>query len=398
MILHVACLPFPSRQGTQAAISSMLRASAEAGVDTHLLSYAHGAYELDAPYTIHRVPDFPRVRSLRSGPSWGKIALDVRCIAETRALAHRLRPTAIIAHHIEAALAALAADVGPIYYLAHTSLRPELPIYFPRLPAELVSRVGHAVERFVCERARRVGAVSPSLATLLGDQATYLPVPWFREAPGPTQREARAALGLHRGARIGLYAGNLDRYQGWEHLIDATARLRQRHPDARLLIATESETATARAEAAKAGIADAVDFRRLDGARARARVHAACDLAWVPRRTEGGLPIKMLDAFARNVPVVAMERATAGLPVHRSCRVVPDDDANALAEAAAHLFENHSAADALGQAGSRYLAAEHEAASYTAALRAWLDEPSVTRTRAKPPAPHRRAAPALRAR
>ena len=72
MILHVACLPFPSYQGTQAALAAMLEASATNG-QTHLLAYAAAGYELDAPYEVHRIPDFPKVRSLRSGPSWGKI-------------------------------------------------------------------------------------------------------------------------------------------------------------------------------------------------------------------------------------------------------------------------------------------------------------------------------------
>ena len=120
----------------------MLSASAKSGRPAHLLAYAHGAYAFDAPYEIHRIPDFPRVRSLRSGPSWGKVLLDVRCVAETRRLARRLQPQAIVAHHVEAALAALAADVGPVYYVAHTSLARELSIYFRRLPVRPVSAIG----------------------------------------------------------------------------------------------------------------------------------------------------------------------------------------------------------------------------------------------------------------
>jgi len=149
VILHVACLPFPSYQGTQAALAAMLEASAATGEPTHLLTYAQAAYELDAPYEVHRIPDFPKVRSLRSGPSWGKIGLDARCIVEVRRLARRLQPKAIVAHHIEAALAALAAQAAPVYYVAHTSLARELPVYFPSLPASFVSGVSERVLPFV---------------------------------------------------------------------------------------------------------------------------------------------------------------------------------------------------------------------------------------------------------
>jgi len=373
VILHVACLPFPSSQGTQAALASMLEASVTTGRKTHLLAYAQAAYELDAPYEVHRVPDFPRVRSLRSGPSWRKIGLDARCVIEIRRLASHLRPKAIVAHHIEAALAALAAQAAPVYYVAHTSLARELPVYLPSLPAHLVSGVAHQVERVVCTRAAGVAAVAPSLARLLGQSTRYLPVPWsLPAAPPPTRDEARTKLGLVTNARVCLYAGNLDRYQGWEHLIEALALLRHSDPMARLLVATESDPDPARRLAQHVGVADAIDVRRIDGEQARQLVHAASDLAWIPRRTEGGLPIKMLDAFARELPVVAMERATAALPLGNACITVPNDDPRALATAATRLWNDRHAAAAIRKDARRYLAKHHSAEAYAIAIGALL--------------------------
>jgi len=399
MILHVACLPFPSYQGTQAALGAMLRASASTGRPTHLLTYAQAAYELEAPYEIHRIPDVPKVRSLRSGPSWGKIALDARCIVETRRLVRRLKPNAIVAHHIEAALAAIAAGVTPVYYVAHTSLARELPVYFPSLPASLVSGVAKRVEERVCARAAGVAAVAPSLAELLGREARYLPVPWSLPAAVdlPTRGEARAALGLPVDAHVCLYAGNLDRYQGWEHLAEALVILRRSHRKARLLVATESDPTPARLEARRLAVADSVDFRRIDGEQARERVHAASELTWVPRRTEGGLPIKMLDAFARQLPVVAMGRATAGLPVQDACVIVPNDDAGALAAAARRLIENDRAAVAVREEACRYLATHHSVESFATALCELVRDAEAS-SEARRPGPRRRVARAPQAR
>jgi glycosyltransferase involved in cell wall biosynthesis len=399
MILHVACLPFPSHQGTQAAIAAMLRASAYSGRPTHLLAYSHRAYEPEVPFEVHRIPDFPKLRSLRSGPSWGKIALDASCIVQTRRLAQRLRPQAIVAHHIEAALAALAARVGPVYYVAHTFLRRELPVYFPLLPERLVGTAAEPLERLVCARSAGVAAVAPSLARLLGRNARYVPVPWPGQARAdrPSRQEARVALGLPPHAPVCLYAGNLDRYQGWELLLQATADLRRTHPGASLLIATESDPGPLWLEARRAGVADSVYLCRLDGERARKQAHAASDLAWIPRRTEGGLPIKMLDALARKLPVVAMERAAAGLAVRQACVVVRDDDPGALAAAARRLLEDEGAALAIGEEGFRYLAAHHSPAAFTAAMDALLAAREASE-RATPAARPQRAVLALRAR
>jgi len=356
-------------------LAAMLEASAATGEPTHLLTYAQAAYELDAPYEVHRIPDFPKVRSLRSGPSCGKIGLDARCIVEVRRVARRLQPKAIVAHHIEAALAALAAQAAPVYYVAHTSLARELPVYFLSLPASFVSGISDRVERTVCARSAGVAAVAPSLARLLGPDTHYLPVPWTEQAtPHPMRDEARSALGLAADARVCLYAGNLDRYQGWETLIDALALVRHSDPTARLLIATASDPTSARKRAQRAGVADAIHVCRIDGEQARQLAHAASDLTWVPRRTEGGLPIKMLDAFSRGLPVVAMERATAGLPMRNACIKVPNDDPHALAVGARRLFEDDHAAATLRREARKYLAMHHSADAYAVAMNELLGD------------------------
>jgi glycosyltransferase involved in cell wall biosynthesis len=376
----------------------MLAASARVGRPSQLLAYAHAAYELDTPYEIHRIPNFPVVRSVRSGPSWGKVALDARCIIETRRLARRLQPSAIVAHHIEAALAALAAGVAPVYYVAHTSLECELPVYMSRFPARAVRSIGRRLEEQVCERAAGVAAVAPALATLLGDGARYLPVPWSSStvADRAPRNEARLALGIAPDAQLCLYAGNLDPYQGWEELVQAISLLRRGHRNARMLVATASNPTPARQHATRLGVADAVTFAGLGSERARMLAHAASDIAWVPRRTAGGLPIKMLDAFGRDLPVVAMRRATAGLPLRGVCRIVADDDAQALATAARDLFEDERARRALCDRARRYLSVHHSAQWFSTALRHLLGE-SVASIPAKRHAPPRRAASAPRA-
>lgn len=397
MILHVACLPFPSPQGTQAALASMLRASAQSGRETHVLTYAHGACALETPYQVHRLLDLPRVRSLRSGPSWGKLLLDAQAVVAIRVLARRLRPEAIVAHHVEAALSATAARVGPVYYFAHTTLEQELGVYFPRALGPAMRAVGRLLDRSSCIGVRGIGAVSPSLAKLVDERAHYLPVPWQPSGETTEQGAARDALGLPEEATLCLYAGNLDRYQGWEDLMQALSLLQRTQPQTRLLIASESDPKDARREATRLGVAAKVDFRRLDDERARSLVHAASDVAWVPRRTAGGLPIKMLDAFGRGLPVVATERATAGLPVLDACRVVPNEAPRALADATERLLHDPGSQARLREQGLRYLRRQHSDRAYLAALDALLAGPT-TEPKARRPEPRRRAAPELRAR
>ena len=105
----------------------------------------------------------------------------------------------------------------------------------------------------------------------------------------------------------------------------------------------------------------------------------------------------MLDAFARGVPVIAMERAIAGLPVRNACRVVENDSPGALAAEAAELLATPAEASAARQVASLYLATQHSDAAHVRAMQHWLNEADATRPTAKRSAQRRPTEPALRA-
>jgi glycosyltransferase involved in cell wall biosynthesis len=97
-------------------------------------------------------------------------------------------------------------------------------------------------------------------------------------------------------------------------------------------------------------------------------VHAAADVAIVPRALDGGVPVKLLDALARGVPVVAQRRALGGLALGGCASVCADDDADALAAALGAMLAAPIAAREVAQRGRAYVAAEHSAARFRSTL------------------------------
>ncbi len=414
--LHAAAMPFPSYQGTQAAIRSMLEVLTAHHREPHLLVYAQSGYDFQPGFALHRLSPRPPQSSLRSGPSLAKCVLDLRFAQALRRLQRNLQPQVVVAHHVEAGAAALFAGSRPFVFFAHTDLAAELPTYANcspplRKPAEILcSSAGHWVDMCVSRCADAVAVISPQLEerfaalhngppscrrasrrtsrwtrwATAAPQVAYVPTPWpIFEPLHPDERQrARRYWEFGPEEKVVAYAGNLDNYQHWEAVLRAVQLASSNTPSLRLLFATASDPRPLWSEARKIGIADRMRVVGLAGEEAaatehaglcrptenaedgkveqtRRAVHAAADLMVVPRRVPGGLPVKMLDALARGVPVVAAKQATAGLALDRVAWVTEVSAANALASGIAAVCSSSRLRSELRKSGPEYVATQH---------------------------------------
>ena len=184
---------------------------------------------------------------------------------------------------------------------------------------------------------------------------------------GAWRADARARWGYREGDRVLLYAGNLDPYQGWEDLLFAIAQLD--HRTFHLLAATESAPGPLWSLARTLGFADRLRVVPLRDEEHRRQAHAACDLAVIPRRTPGGLPIKMLDALARGCPTVAVRRATAGLPLRDAAWLADDDSPRALARAIQLALSSSDERMTRAKNGRDFIIREHSDRAFSSAIR-----------------------------
>lgn len=339
-ILEVAALPFPSRQGTQVALDAMCRGLSARGHEVHLLAYAHGAFHVETPYEIHRLPDLPRFRSLRSGPDWRRALLDLRLAVEVRRLARALQPDVVHLHNVEAAAAALLLPfrpAAPCVYHAHNLMEHELPAYGTLGPAVLTGCLGRFLDAGLPARADLTIAISrPTRAGLVRagadparirvvepgadlDDLAGGPAPQLDEAPGAGD-----------GFRV-AYLGNLDRYQGVDRILDAVALLRGRGLPAELLVISDSSPDDLPQQAA----AREVPVRFLPHGTLADAISAlrGCRVAALGRIVPGGFPMKLLALLAAGAPVAAVRTAVEGLDVGTAVVAARDDTPTALAEA-----------------------------------------------------------------
>jgi glycosyltransferase involved in cell wall biosynthesis len=178
--------------------------------------------------------------------------------------------------------------------------------------------------------------------------------------------ESRLGLGVGQRAKLALYAGNLDAYQGVEMLPRALAALRRRGLSLQLLLATQSDSSAFARSCQLLGVP--LRHVALGDERVRRQVHAAADLVVVPRLVPGGLPIKLLDALARGVPCAITPSARAGLLLDGAVECAQADDAAALAVAMERLLSTPERRATLAAAGRAYVAREHSAPRFLRAL------------------------------
>jgi glycosyltransferase involved in cell wall biosynthesis len=266
--------------------------------------------------------------------------------------AARFRPDVVHCHNVlnelSAAVLGVPADVASVLTV-HDSRIAGAFIEGRTSPAEAIRGVKNRVARAVARRrVDLVVAVSQELATRL----TGVGFPRVRVVPvfAPAPRGEPPALGDDV-----VFAGQLISAKGVHVLVDAFARIADRHPGSRLRLAGDGPQRTELDDLAQRlapgrielpGLLDADDVRSLV---AGARV--VCD----PALTVDGSRTLIVEAQLMGRPVVASDRpgprellgdGDAGL-------IVPGGDAAALAAALDRLLTDRDLAVRLGDAGRR---------------------------------------------
>jgi glycosyltransferase involved in cell wall biosynthesis len=167
-----------------------------------------------------------------------------------------------------------------------------------------------------------------------------------------------------------LFVGRLRIRKGVEVLLEALRELRGRVPGAVLKIAGDGEHRAA-LERKAAGLGLAVTFLgTCDGSRVRALLAGAAALV-VPSIYEG-MPLVVLEAMERGVPVVAS--AVSGIPEvvvdGETGWLVPPEDPEALAGALEEVLANPLEARRRGEAGRRRIEERYRPAVAAASWRA----------------------------
>ncbi len=272
--------------------------------------------------------DWPAMADLRGAllAMGKKPGVDLACVSALAGALRRLRPDAVVTHHIGpmlyGGLAARLAGAPVRAHVEHDAWHLEAPAQMRRfatalrLGAPRLAAVSDLVASKLAQRTRR-----PVARVVNGaDLARFKP----SDAAG-----ARARLGLPtEGPVIGLVA-RLQRVKGADVLLDA---LRHMRTPARLVIVGDGpERAALELQARRAGLMERIAFLGMRGD--IESILPAFDVFVLPSRAEG-LPLALVEAQACGVRVVAADVGGAREACcPRTARLVAPEDPQALAAA-----------------------------------------------------------------
>lgn len=320
-VLVVAPQPFYEDRGTPIAVQQVLQALAELGRPVDLLTYPIGTDVALPALRTFRSANPLGFQSVPVGLSIRKILLDLPLLAAFSARLARERYACIHAVE-EAAFAAvvLGRPRGiPVLYDMQSSLPEQLAGFGPlgRWPARTAL---DAAERWLLRRSSLV-VTSAGLAERVRATVPGVPVrEWhFPSAPAnpsdATVQQLRERLGLPESARVVLYSGTFESYQGLPELVAAIPAVRARVPGTTfILVGAERANGLVAHTGAESLVASGA--LRIVDRQPRAEVAAYLALADVlvsPRAYGGNLPLKIFDYLAAGRPIVATD-----IPTHRS--------------------------------------------------------------------------------
>jgi len=353
----IAPTPYFSDRGCHVRIYEEARNLTKRGHEVQIVTYHLGR---NMPgVAVVRTPAIPWYKKLEAGPSWHKPYLDALLLVQAYRTARTFKPHLIHAHLHEGVL---------IGYLLKKLLRiPLLFDYQGSLSGESLNhgffkdssplqRSFQALERFVnaCadaiitssgegrqELIRDWGVAPQTVSTMIDGVDTDIFMPFPRS-------QSRRELGIPEDARVVVYLGLLNRYQGLDLLLEALQLVRHMVPQVHCLLMGYPDQEY-RQKAQDMGLADVITFTgRVPYDRAPAYLCAG-DLAVSPKLARTEANGKLFNYMACGLPTVAFESDVNREILGETGIYAEYGSSSSLAECIASAFQDENAMRRLGR-------------------------------------------------
>ena len=363
-ILVIAAGPFPMGRGTPARTLRVSEALAARGHDVCVAAFPLADQSIETNLRIERSEGVRGYDKTSPGPSWVKLfAMDSRLATRVRKLLEQESFDVIYAHHYEGLLVASIARRRsgvrmPIVFDSHTLLGSELSYYFPKFLSAPIAWFGTILDGQLIRLTDAIICVTDEITHFYGLRSKP-DLPTVTAANGvELEKFVRVSVSRNDASPVRVvFAGNLSGYQGFDLLLAAFRKIRQRRQDIELVVASPEAESVLSALGVDTPDAQGI-LVRSGNFRDLAEILASADIAANPRIVCPGIPQKLLNYMASALPTVSFEGSSAILVHEKTGLVVPNADIDKFAAAITRLADSRNLRLRLGNAARELVEAE----------------------------------------
>ncbi|MEO1037425.1 MAG: glycosyltransferase family 4 protein [Pseudomonadota bacterium] len=375
-VLLIAPQPYYAERGTPIAVRLLARTLAEQGHEVDLLAYPFGDDPRDDAVRVRRCASLPGISHIPIGFSPAKVAYDIPLSWAILRLHWRHRYDVL--HAVEEAVfpALLVAALRParVVYDMDSSLVDQLAAS-GRVWRLLRPMLGW-FERLAVRRADHVVAVCDELVDLAARSTPREKISALYDVPNISETNVGASDidnlrdGLPDSAKLALYVGNLERYQGIDLLLDSLKPLADREDLAVVIVGgSDAHIAHYQSLAAEAGVAARIRFvgpRPLDQLGALLK---QADILLSPRITGGNTPMKLYSYMAAERAILATRLSTHTQVLDDQSAMLVEPNPADHAQGLGTLLDDESCRSKLAGNARRLATEKYSLANYKTTVR-----------------------------
>lgn len=348
-ILMIAPQPFFEPRGTPISVRQRVTGLSKLGHQVDLATY-HVGEDIKLPnFTIFRTPRISTIRTLKVGPSWQKIPLDILLFFISFKLLLGGKYDVIHTHEEAGFFTVFLAWLFkvPHLYDMHSSLPSQL-VNFKFGDNRFMIGLFEYLEQLVINTCDAMITIGPDLENYVRKLNPAVPMQMIENLPlnieqddGEVPAYIREKFDSGDGLFI-LYTGTFERYQGVELLIESFGKIVTKHPGTMLILVggKADQIRECQELVSRHNLDQSVIFTGIVPLEEANTYIRMADVLVSPRIEGTSVPLKIYTYLHAGKPILATNIPAHSLVLSQENACLVDPTAEAMAYGLNHLIED----------------------------------------------------------
>jgi glycosyltransferase involved in cell wall biosynthesis len=365
-ILMIAPQPILEPRGTSISVYQRLKALSALGYQVDLVAY-HLGEDIDIPgVQLHRIPKIPFIKSVKIGPSFAKLILDIIVLIKALFLLFIRRYDVIHSHEEAAFFSMLLAELFGVFHIydMHSSLPNNLQ-NFNFWGSQVFVGLFKFLEKMVLYQSDAVITIDDELFRIVKNTNPNVPcikIDNLAVWNGYSDDQEIKLLNLREQLQITgkipiVYTGSFAQYQGLELLLDSAEIVRQEHSNISFILVGGHSDQVEKLQkiTQKKQLDSYVQFTGAVPPNEVTLYLMIADMLVSPRLDGTSVPLKIYSYLQSGKPIIATKLPTHTQVLNDQTALLVEPTKESLAEGILKLLKDPHLGKNLGINGKNYV-------------------------------------------